>query len=214
MTLERRALWGQAICRRMLSSLGIHYHVEGALPTHGLVVSNHLSYLDILILAAATPCFFVSKMEISRWPFFGKAGRAGGTIFLDRSSLASANAVAGEMRERLQLPIPVVLFAEGTSSDGSHVLRFHSRLFEPAIACGAPVTAAALRYIIDGGVEEKELCWFGNAAFLPHIWKALNTPGFFARIRFGQPQVYPDRRAAAAATYVEVSAMRRQMPLP
>jgi 1-acyl-sn-glycerol-3-phosphate acyltransferase len=198
----------------MLASLGIRYKVVGQPPTHGLVVSNHLSYLDILILAAAMPCFFVSKMEISHWPFFGKAGRAGGTIFLDRSSLASANAVAGQMRERLELPIPVLLFPEGTSSDGSRVLRFHSRLLDPAIKCGAPITAAALRYTIDGGVEEKELCWFGSAAFLPHLWKALDTPGFSARVRFGQPKVYADRRAAAAATHAEVTAMRREMPLP
>ena len=71
--------------------------MEGQPPTCGLVVSNHLSYLDIVIISAAMPCFFVAKMEIGGWPFFGKAARSGGTIFLDRSSLASAKSVAEQM---------------------------------------------------------------------------------------------------------------------
>jgi 1-acyl-sn-glycerol-3-phosphate acyltransferase len=212
LTLEQRALWGQSLCRQMLSSLGIRCHVEGAPPTRGLVVANHLSYLDILILAAAVPCFFIAKMEIGSWPIFGKAGRAGGTIFLDRSSLASANAVAGEIVERFKLPVPVLLFPEGTTSDGSQLLPFRSRLIDPATVAGAPVTAAAIRYVIDGGIEERELCWIGDAAFLPHLWKTLGTPGFSAVVRFGQPRVYPDRRAAADATYAEISAMRAELP--
>ena len=75
MTLERRALWLQACARSILSSLGITYEVEGQPPTCGLVVSNHLSYLDIIIISAAMPCFFVAKVEIDGWPFFGKAAR-------------------------------------------------------------------------------------------------------------------------------------------
>ena len=214
-TLERRALWVQASARHMLKSLGIEYTVEGVPPTHGLVVSNHLSYIDILIFSAAMPCFFVAKMEIVGWPFFGKAARSGGTIFVDRSSLASALTVAEQMTERLKLPIPipVLLFPEGTSTDGSQVLRFHSRLIDPATVAGAPITAAAVRYVIDGGVEERELCWFDNAAFLPHLWKALGTAGFSAEVRFGEPRVYTDRRVAADETHDEISAMReRQGP--
>ena len=211
-TLESRALWMQSSCRLVLDGLGVHYRVEGAPPTGGLVVANHLGYLDILILSAAMPCFFVSKMEIAGWPFFGTAARAGGTIFLDRSSLASANSVAEEIIQRFKLPVPVLLFPEGTTSDGSQVLPFRSRLIASATAAGAPITAAAIRYVIDGGIEERELCWIGDAAFLPHLWKMLGTPGFFAVVRFGQPRLYPDRRAAADATYAEISAMRAQLP--
>lgn len=214
LTLERRALWIQQTARGMLTGLGIRYRVDGQPPTHGLVVANHLSYLDILILSAAMPCFFVAKVEIGGWPFFGKAARTGGTIFLDRSSLASAMTVAEQISQRLKLQIPVLLFPEGTSTNGSKVLRFHSRLIDPATSAGAPVTAAAIRYVIDGGVEERELCWFGDVGFLPHLLKALGTPGFSARVRFGQPRVYPDRRAAADATHAEIAAMRVQMPLP
>jgi 1-acyl-sn-glycerol-3-phosphate acyltransferase len=175
-------------------------------------VSNHLSYLDILIYSAVMPCAFVSKIEINKWPYFGVAARAGGTLFIDRASRASAMAVADEMAERLKLPVPVLLFPEGTSSDGAQVLRFHATLFEPAVKAGAPVTAAAVRYVIDHGVPERELCWFGNAPFLPHLWKALGTPGFSARVIFGCPGIYSSRREAARATHAQVSEMRGVMP--
>ena len=134
MTLERRARWLQGSARSILKVLDIKTHVEGQPPMCGLVVSNHLSYLDIIIISVAMPCFFVSKIEVGGWPFFGRAARSGGTIFLDRSSLASAMTVAEQMTERLKLPIPVLLFPEGTSTDGAQVLRFHSRLIDPATA--------------------------------------------------------------------------------
>jgi 1-acyl-sn-glycerol-3-phosphate acyltransferase len=196
-----------------MAGAGIRYEIEGQAPTHGLVVANHLSYLDVLILSAAMPCFFVAKMEIDGWPIFGKAARAGGTIFLDRTSLASAMTVAEMIGEKLKLSIPVLLFPEGTSTDGSQVLRFHSRLIDPATTAGAPITAAAIRYVIEDGTPERELCWFGDALFVTHLFKALGTPGFTARVRFGEPKVYPDRRTAADATRAEITAMRTQMPL-
>lgn len=213
-TLERRALWVQQTCRGILTGVGIRYRVEGAPPAHGLVVANHLSYLDVLILSAAMPCFFVAKMEIDGWPFFGKAARTGGTIFLDRSSLASAMTVAEQMTERLKLPIPVLLFPEGTSTDGSQVLPFHSRLIDPATTAGVPITAAAVRYVLEDGTPERELCWYGEESFATHLLKVLGVAGFSARVRFGQPQVYPDRRTATSATYAEVTSMRVRMPLP
>ncbi len=208
LTLPRRAHWVQSSCRLILASLGIHYRVEGQPPSHGLVVANHLSYLDILILSAAMPCFFVAKAEIRGWPFFGKAARTGGTLFIDRSSRTSAERVAAKISERLALPVPVLFFPEGTISDGSTVLHFHSRLFEPAIVAGAPVTAAAVRYVLPEGAEERDLCWFGDDAFLPHLFKALGTAGFSAEVRFGEPQVYTHRRAAADQTHAEITAMR------
>jgi 1-acyl-sn-glycerol-3-phosphate acyltransferase len=212
-TLERRALWVQQTCRGILAGVGVRYSVDGTPATHGLVVANHLSYLDILILSAAMPCFFVAKMEIGAWPFFGKAARTGGTIFLDRSSLASAMTVAGQMSERLKLPIPVLLFPEGTSTDGQ-MLRFHSRLIDPATAAGAQITAAAVRYVLEDGTPERELCWYGDEPFVTHLLKVMCVAGFSARVRFGQPRVYPDRRAAAEATHAEIATMRVQIPLP
>jgi len=212
-TLERRAMWTQQAARGILTGVGVGYRVDGTPPTHGLVVANHLSYLDILILSAAMPCFFVAKMEIGAWPFFGKAARTGGTIFLDRSSLASAMTVAEQMTERLKLPIPVLLFPEGTSTDG-RMLRFHSRLIDPATTAGAQITAAAIRYVLDDGTPERELCWYGDELFVTHLMKVACVAGFSARVRFGQPRVYSDRREAADATHAEIATMRKQLPLP
>jgi 1-acyl-sn-glycerol-3-phosphate acyltransferase len=213
-SLERRALWAQEASRGVLNGLGIHTHVQGQPPTHGLVVSNHLSYLDILILSSEMPCFFVAKIEIAAWPFFGHAARACGTLFINRGSLSSALTVSRQIADRLKLPVPILFFPEGTTSDGSSLLRFHSRFFEPAILAQAPVTTAALRYVIEDGTPERELCWFGDDLFLPHLLKALGTPGFTARVRFGQPKVYDQRRQAADQTHTEIAAMRHQLPLP
>lgn len=207
LSLQERALWLQSSCRKVLASVGIETYIHGNPPERGLVVANHLSYLDIIVLSAAMPCSFVAKSEIARWPIFGRAARAGGTIFLVRTSRASANTVAAEIERRLAMPVPVLLFPEGTSTDGSRLLRFHSRLIDPAVAAGTPVTAVALRYSADG-VDERELCWFGDALFLTHLWKTLGRAGVQAELRFGAPRVYGDRRTAARETHADVVAMR------
>lgn len=204
----QRALWLQASCRGVLRSLGVSCRIAGIPPSYGLVVSNHLSYLDIVVYGAAMPCFFVSKAEVKRWPYFGRAARGAGSIFLDRSSRASASAVASEMARRLHLPVPLLLFPEGTSTDGSAVLRFHSGLFQATIDSGAPVTPAAIRYRTGDGAPESSLCWFGEAGFFGHVWQMLAAPPFTAEISFGQPRAYPDRRSAAHACHRLVADMR------
>ena len=208
MTMEKRALWVQHTSRQILSSLDIQYRVEGQPVHRGLVVANHLSYLDILIVSAAMPCFFVAKIEIGGWPLFGKLARIGGTIFVDRSSLASAQSVAAQMEERMKLDMPVLLFPEGTSTDGKQVLRFHSRLIDPATTTGQPITPASVRYVLGGGMKEIDLCWYDDEAFASHLWKTLGVVGFSGEVRFGQPQIYPDRRIAADQTWAEITAMR------
>jgi 1-acyl-sn-glycerol-3-phosphate acyltransferase len=207
-TLERRAQWNHSSALLVMGLLGIRLKVTGKPPQGGLLVSNHLSYLEVLVYGATLPCYLVSKAEIGHWPFFGILARAGGTLFVDRSSRASAEAVSDQIAERLKGTVPVLFFPEGTSSDGSQLLRFHSRFFTPAVTAGVPVTAAAIRYIPEDGTPERELCWFGDAPFLPHIWKALGGPNFSAEVHFGEPRLYTDRRSAADATYAAIDAMR------
>ena len=212
-TLERRALWTHGCAQRILECLEITYRVQGTPATHGLVVANHLSYIDIVVLSAAMPCFFVAKIEIGGWPFFGRAARSGGTIFVDRGSLESAQSVAEQMKERLTMPIriPVLLFPEGTSTDGNEVIRFHSRLIDPATSLGIPITPAAIRYTIHDGTPERELCWYGDETFVNHLWKVLGVAGFEAHVQFSGPRIYADRRGAADATHDEIVAMREGM---
>lgn len=209
-SLERRARWVSETSLSVLHSLGIHYRVEGAAARRGLLVANHLSYLDILILSAAAPCFFVAKAEIGRWPFFGTAARIGGTIFVDRGNLQSAISVAEQMGERMRLSIevPVLMFPEGTSTDGVCVHRFHSRLFEPAIAQKAPISVAAIRYVSGDGTPERELCWYGDETFFHHLWKVLAVGDFRAELHFGSTCIYADRRLAADRTREEIESLR------
>ena len=208
LTPVRRALWLQWCCKRVLRGMGIGFSVEGVPPGRGLLVSNHLSYLDILIYSAAVPCVFVAKAEIESWPYFGFAARQGGTLFLDRGSRVSAQRVAQEMTRRMADSVPILVFPEGTSSDGAEVMKFHSSLFEPAVGTAAPVMAAAVRYVVEDGRPERELCWYGDEEFLPHLWRTLGAPGFTASVRFGDSRVYQDRRTAAFETHEEVAAMR------
>ena len=212
-TLERRAQWLHESGVFVMRILGIRLTITGKPPRDGLLVANHLSYLDILIFGTALPCYLVSKAEISKWPFFGILARAGGTLFVDRSSRASAESVTDQIAERLKGSVPVLFFPEGTSTDGTQLLRFHSRFYTPAVAAGIPVTSAAIRYIPSDGSPERELCWFGDAGFLPHMWKALAGPDFSAEVHFGEPCIYTSRRAAADQTHAEIEAMRENSPV-
>jgi 1-acyl-sn-glycerol-3-phosphate acyltransferase len=206
--LERRALWLHAACRRVMAAIGVRSSVEGAIPRHGLVVSNHLGYIDILIYGAVMPCFFVSKAEVRQWPHFGWAAQSGGALFLDRARRASATAAAQGIAERLSLAVPVLFFPEGTSADGSQLLPFHTALFEPAILAQAPVTAAAIRYSVGDGSPERDLCWYADMLFLPHLWKVLGTRGFTVQVQFAKPRAHASRREAAEAAHAQIAEMR------
>jgi len=207
-TLERRAQWLHESGRFVMDFLGVGLKVNGKPPERGLIVSNHLSYLDILVFGTALPCYLVSKAEISRWPFFGILARAGGTLFVDRSSRVSAETVQDQIAERLKGPVPVLFFPEGTSTNGSHLLHFRSRFYTPAVDAGIPITTAAIRYVPGDDSPESELCWYGKAAFLPHVWKTLGAPNFSAELTFGEPRIYTSRRGAADETFAEIKAMR------
>lgn len=213
-SMERRALWGQQTARLILACVGIRCRIEGTPPTHGLVVANHLSIIDALILSADMPCFFVAKIEVGGLSFFGKAARSGGTIFLDRSSMASAMSVADQMRERFKLQVPVLLFPEGTSTDGSKLLPFHPRLIDPATSSGVEITTATVSYILDDGTPERALCWYGDEPFGTHLLKVIGVAGFTAMVRFGEPRVYTDRRAAADSTRAEIAGIRNLVTQP
>lgn len=212
LTPHRRALWLQACCRSVLAAAGVQYRVHGVPPQVGLVVSNHLSYLDIAAFAAAMPCVFVSKLDVRGWPFFGWAAHTAGTVFLDRASHASAINAAQEMARRLAERVPVLLFPEGTSTDGTHLLRFHSTLFEPAMQAEMPVTPASIRYQSIDGAPEHDVCWYGDAAFLPHLWKILALPGILAEVTFAESRLFSERRVAARHAHDAVEAMRMGLP--
>jgi lyso-ornithine lipid O-acyltransferase len=184
---------------------------RGTRPAQGLIVSNHLSYLDIPVFAAATPCIFVAKREVRRWPVFGFFARCGGTIFIDRQSRASAEEVRQQMTEVLRQGVAVVLFPEGSSTDGSTLQRFHPSLLESAITLGDAIVPAAIAYRV-AGAEERDVCYYGDIHFGPHLLQLLGRPEIFAEVEFYPGgEVYPDRKSAALSLREKVAAMRRRM---
>jgi len=205
----QRAEWMHFCGRMVLAALGVRYRVEGPTPAGStLIAANHLSYLDIVIFSAALPAAFVARHDIGSWPGFGPLARMGGAIFVDRIRRVSAWETAEEMTQRLAAKVPVVLFPEGTSTDGSDVLRFHSTLFAPAVEAALPVVPAAVFYETSDTGAERDLCWYGDEAFLPHLLRVLRVEGFTAVVRFGSPEIYLDRQTAAWRSHDAVSAMR------
>jgi 1-acyl-sn-glycerol-3-phosphate acyltransferase len=205
---ELRAEWLHRACRMIARRLSMQVTVCGPLPSSGLIVSNHLSYLDILFFSSQMPCLFVSKAEVLSWPIFGILARCGGTIFVDRSRSAVVDMVSSQIRRALEMGIPVVLFPEGTSTDGSTVLNFFPALFEAAVQADAPVFPSAIACEFDGG-REVELCYYGDITFGPHLLTALGRRGVHARIAFSANAMhYADRKSAAKLSREQVMAHR------
>ena len=188
-TRAASARWLHEACMRGIRSIGVELSVQGSPPTHGLIVSNHLSYLDITVYSAALPCVFVSKAEVEEWPIFGRYARWAGTVFVrrhDRSDAARANVSIGES---LHNGVPVVLFPEGTTTDGQRILRFHSTMLQPAIDASAPITPCAIRYELIDGDAAQEVCWWGDMTLVPHMWNLVGKKSIHARIIFGEPVI-------------------------
>ena len=206
------AEWLHQSCTRGLSAVQVQVSTTGALPVGGLIVSNHLSYLDILVLSAAVPCVFVSKAEVERWPIFGFYARLAGSVFVrrhDKADIARANL---SVTESLQSGVPVVLFPEGTTTDGRGVLRFHSTMLQPAIDAGAQVTPCFIRYELDDGAVDKEVCWWGNAPLLPHVWNLLGKKIVRARVAFAEPMpVSSDRKKLSNILHDQVLRLRGRL---
>jgi 1-acyl-sn-glycerol-3-phosphate acyltransferase len=192
-------------CRRILA---LEPQVLGPLPERGLLVANHLSYLDIILLAALRPCVFVSKSEVRTWPIFGQCAMLGGTIFVDRTRRAEVAGVATQMRAALDEKLLIVLFPEGTSSGGANVLPFRSSLLEPALQLGCPVTATAISYSLEHGSVPDEICYWRNMTLLPHLLNVWSKPRIFATLRSGVTRVRGgDRKSLALQLHTEVAAL-------
>src|SRR5881296_2957065 len=120
--LRARGVWLHRWCAFACRVLGIRVTTCGSMPASGLLVCNHLSYLDVIVLSSIRPCVFVAKRDIAVWPLFGWLARAAGTIFVDRERRLPSSAVLDPVRDAITGGLLVVLFPEGTSSDGSTVL--------------------------------------------------------------------------------------------
>jgi 1-acyl-sn-glycerol-3-phosphate acyltransferase len=204
-----RARWLNRWCRFAVRVLGVRLKVTGPIPNRGLLVCNHLSYLDVLVLSSVAPCVFVAKRDVAGWPLFGWLALAAGTIFVDRSSRLAAPRGVDSMREAIEGGAVVVLFAEGTSSDGATVLPFKSALLEPALQSHCRITAGAIDYLLNNGSVADEVCYWRDMTLVPHLLNLFTKPEIGAKLAFapliGRPR---NRKELSRALREQVAAMR------
>ena len=167
--LHARALWLHHWSRFACRVLGIRVRTHGSIPSSGLLVSNHLSYLDIVVLSSIRPCVFVAKSDVAGWPLFGWLACAAGAIFVDRERRFSSTKAVDLMRDAIVNGAVVILFAEGTSSDGSTVLPFKSALLELAVRLRCPIASASIDYGLDYGSVADEVCYWRDMTLVPHL---------------------------------------------
>jgi len=183
--------------RGVAAILGLRVTVRGRPPEPPfLLVSNHLSYLDIVTLMSQTPAVFVAKSEVAGWPFLGRLSRAANTIFVDRGRRADVVRVNELIGGVLASGRGLVMFPEGTSSRGQEVLPFRTSLLEPAIRIGHPVSYAALGYRTPAGSPPAgtSVCWWGDMTFLGHFYGLLMLPSISATLVFGAEPVRAETR--------------------
>jgi lyso-ornithine lipid O-acyltransferase len=213
--VRRRAAWLHRWTARALRFMGIRLDVQGAPPAAGVLVSNHLGYLDVFVYSAIAPTVFVSNADVAGWPLAGALAKLAGTIFIDRKRRADVVKVGAAMVPVIDAGQPLALFLEGTSTGGDQVLRFHSSLLEPAVRGRWPLTPAFISYHAPGISTSRELCYWGDAVFFPHFINLLGLPGAEARVRFGATFVADgDRRALAERLHAEVCALRVDPSMP
>ncbi len=199
--------------RRALTALGIKLTVRGTPPANGLIVSNHLSYLDILAIGRIMPLSFISKAEVRSWPVIGYLGECAGTILIDRSKPSGVRAVNEAVESRLRNGASVGLFAEGTTTDGNTLLPFRAPLFRPATVTGAPVWPAAVRYSAPGHSVADEVCYWGDMTLGPHLLHLATIPHIAVEVLFAdQPLTGDDPRQLAEAAERAVRQLLQETP--
>jgi len=204
----------QKWARKMLKRLGVELKIVGA-PTQAgptLLVSNHISWVDIVAFLAACHCRFVSKADVEHWPLLGTLATGGGTLYVKRESRRDVLRVVHRMAQALRDGDVLAVFPEGTTGDGSSVLPFHSNLIQAAISADAPVQAVALQ-IVNGksGRPSQAVSYMGDESLLGSIWRTLCARELCAVVTFGAPQLAAgrDRRAWAQDLRREIAAMRQ-----
>lgn len=205
------AAWLHRYAAANLKAIGFGFEQTGTVPTRGMIVSNHLGYLDIAVLAATGPMVFVSKAEVARWPLMGSLARCGGTLFLKREQRSHVAEIAEAFRPIVEGGTVVTIFPEGTSSGGDSVLPFRPSLLEPAASNGWPVTPAWLTYEIhrDEGTLSEDVAYWREMTFATHFLSLLSKRTIRARVFYGEPiEGVSDRKELARRLHAAVVDLR------
>ena len=199
------------VCRLLGVTLDIEGHVETSKAV--LLVCNHTTWLDVPVLSALAPVSFVSKKEIGSWPFVSSLARLQRTVFVDRAKRHAAGDAAGQISTRLASGDTIVLFAEGTTSDGNRVLPFLSSLFGAVKTNGpdqlhAVVQTAAVIYTHLHGIplaraDRPRIGWYGDMEMQPHAWGLLKSGPLKVTIKVSPPvplESFASRKDLALST--------------
>ena len=204
-----RARWLQRTARHVGKIFQLQIKAAGTVPGHGLLVCNHLSYVDILVLVSLTPAVFVAKSEVKAWPVMGWLARMAGTIFIDRQRRMQVGKINAEIQKALEAAALVIIFPEGTSSDGRTVLPFKSPLLGPAMRQKLPLTVGHISYSLTEGDPAADVCYWGDHVFFPHLLNLLSKPTVQASVRFSLVKnPAADRKELAAQLHGEVRALQ------
>jgi 1-acyl-sn-glycerol-3-phosphate acyltransferase len=184
--------------RELLALLRITPRFEGNPPPEDgegvMIAANHISWVDIFLVAAARPARFIAKSEIRDWPIAGLIAQKSGTIFIHRARRHDTARINALVHEAISAGECVGLFPEGTTTEGDRVLKFHSSLFEPAVANCARVFPAAIRYEHPDGTPCRAAAYVGDCTFAQSIGLIIRTREIVACLSFAEP-LEPDGRA-------------------
>ncbi|MEM7695210.1 MAG: lysophospholipid acyltransferase family protein [Pseudomonadota bacterium] len=207
--------------RVALRLVGVRVHLHGAASEKRplLLIANHASWLDICVLGSVMELSFISKSEVASWPVFGLFAKLQRSVFVKREARAKTGKVANEIAARLSEGDVLVLFGEGTSSNGIHVLPFRTALVggaaqaaREASAGGVTVQPVAINYTQIHGVpigryHKPRVAWYGDMDMAPHLWWVLKYGDIDVDVAFGTPIPFgegADRKRAARAAETEV----------
>jgi 1-acyl-sn-glycerol-3-phosphate acyltransferase len=181
----------QAWAGAMLRIVGIELVVQGAPPASGpvLLVANHISWLDILVMHASRHCRFVSKADVRDWPFVRTLSDGAGSLYIERTSRRDAHRVVTQMADSLRAGDILAVFPEGTTGDGITLKHFHANLIQAAIEASVPVQPVALKFI-DAASGETSFApsYVDDETLVGSIWRTLTAPPIKAIVTFGEAQ--------------------------
>lgn len=206
----------QAWSLRLLERLGVALAVQGRpKPGAKLVVSNHISWLDVAAVHAVMPeARFVSKADVKHWPVLGAMVAGAGTLFIEREKKRDALRVVHQMADALKAGDTVAVFPEGTTADGHALLPFHANLLQAAIATDTPIQAVALRFSDALGPVSKAAEFVGETTLLQSIWRIASARGLVANVAVLPPQgtAHADRRALSDKLRQEIAQAMSALP--
>lgn len=189
----------QTFCRKMCGSFGVEVvQVEPVPQTHGLWVSNHVSWLDIPVVGSVSPVFFLSKAEIANWPVIGKLATAAGTMFIQRGS-GDAGSISDQIADFLRAGSSVVFFPEATTTNGHKIKKIYGKLLKAAIDTGLPIQPTVTCYVNAEGNISEDAAYYGKMSMSESVDKILDADKITAYV-LPLEAIYPEGKTQRELT--------------